>query len=146
MSTTPSATPSAPGATPRSAARTISAGLALIEAVVLVGFAVFYLAELAVGGGDDTARVVTSALVIVIAAVGLAGLARGWWVAATWARTPTLVWNVLLLPVGASLLQSAQVLIGSLVLVVAILSLVAAIASGVRTQGPEHQPEHDPSS
>ncbi|MEO9153876.1 MAG: hypothetical protein ABI243_15840, partial [Lapillicoccus sp.] len=105
---------------------------ALLEALVLVGFAVFYVMELVAGGGDDTARVVTSAIVIVISALGLGALARGWWAVATWTRTPTLVWNVLLLPVGASLLQAGQGLVGTLVLVVAVLSIGAAVAAGGR--------------
>lgn len=141
-----SSAPIDPHATSRSLAHTISAGLALLESIVLVGFAVFYLAELVVGGGNDTARVVTSAIVIVITALGLAYLARGWWAAATWARTPTLVWNVLLLPIGVSLLQSGQGLIGSLVLVAAVLSLVAAVASGRRPSSPEEGAEHDHAS
>ncbi len=139
-------TPTDPPATSRSLARSFSAGLALLEAVVLVGFAVFYVAELAVGGGNDTARVVTSAIVIVITAIGLVYLARGWWASATWTRTPTLVWNVLLLPVAASLVQSGQGLIGGLVLAVALLSLVAAIASGGSRPGAADDPEHDISS
>lgn len=136
-----STAPPEPRATSRPLARTLSAGLALLEALVLLGFAVFYVAELVVGGGNDTARVVTSAIVIVITAVGLAYLTRGWWTAATWVRTPTLVWNVLLLPVAASLVQAGQGLIGGLVLGVALLSLVAAIASGGRPPSPEGDPE-----
>lgn len=134
---TPSSDPGDPSGSSRSLARTASAALALLEALALLGFAAFYVFELVVGGGGDPARVVTSIIVILITALGLGVVARGWWGAVTWARTPTLVWNVLLLPVGASLVQSSQRLAATLVLVVAVLSLGAAIAAGGRPRAGE---------
>ena len=49
-----------------------------------------------------------------------------WLGAAAWPRTPTIVWNVLLLPVGISLTQGNRVLVGWAVIVVALVGIGAA--------------------
>jgi hypothetical protein len=92
----------------------------------MAGFAVYYVVELVLGEGSDATRVLMSALLIVIAAVGLGLLSRGWLGTAAWPRTPTIVWNVLLLPVGVSLTQGNRVLVGWVVIVVALVSIGTA--------------------
>lgn len=116
--------PSLPAA-PRGS-RTAAAALCAVQSLALLGFAAFYLYELGAGEGDDAGRVVMSALVILLAAVGLAALARGWTRWTRWPRTPTVVWDLLLLPVGFSLLGAGTTLPGAAVLAVAVLTLVAA--------------------
>ncbi|WP_231961520.1 hypothetical protein [Pedococcus dokdonensis] len=114
-------------ARPRDPFRTVAAGLCALQALALVGFVGFYLWELTQDDADDTTRVVMSALLILVFAVGIAALARGWVRGDNWPNTPTVVWNALLLPVGWSLVQSGRGVVGALVIVVALAGIVAAI-------------------
>ncbi len=107
-------------------ARTVAAVLCGLEAVALVAFAGFYVYELALGLGTDPARVVMSAVLIVLAAAGLAVLARGWLRWTRWPRTPTVVWHLLLVPVGWSVAQAGRPGLGAAVLAVALVALGAA--------------------
>ena len=106
--------------------RRLAALLTGLQALSLVGFAVYYVVELVLGEGSDTTRVLMSALLILLGGVGLGLLARGWLGSAQWPRTPTLVWNVILLPVGVSLVQGNRVAIGWVVIAVALVAIVAA--------------------
>ena len=106
--------------------RRLAAALTGVQAVALAGFAVYYVVELVLGEGSDATRVLMSALLIFVAAVGLGVLARGWLGVAAWPRTPTIVWNVILLPVGISLIQGDRVLIGWVVIAVALVVVVTA--------------------
>jgi hypothetical protein len=96
------------------------------QALALVAAAAFYLYELAAGEGSDATRVVMSALLILVGAAGLAALVRGWLGDGSWPRTPTLVWSVLLLPVGIGLVQGTRTLVGWTVVLVALACGVAA--------------------
>lgn len=98
-----------------------------VEVLALLGFVVFYLWELTQDSGGDVARVVMSAVLIAVFAVGIGALARGWVRGDNWPNTPTVVWNALLLPVGWSLVQGDRGLVGALVIVVALVGIVAAI-------------------
>ena len=106
--------------------RRLAAALTGVQAVALAGFAVYYVVELVLGEGSDATRVLMSALLIFVAAVGLGVLARGWLGVAAWPRTPTIVWNVILLPVGISLIQGDRVLIGWVVIAVALVVVATA--------------------
>jgi hypothetical protein len=106
--------------------RRLAALLTGVQALALAGFAVYYVVELVLGEGSDAIRVLMSALLILVAAAGLGALARGWLGVAGWPRTPTIVWNALLVPVGISLIQGNRVLIGWLLVVVAIVAIGAA--------------------
>ena len=112
---------------PRDVFRSVAAGVCAVQVVVLLGFVVFYLWELTQDSGGDVARVVMSALLIAVFAVGIAAMARGWLLGDNWPNTPTVVWNALLLPVGWSLVQGDRSLVGALVIVVALVGIVAAI-------------------
>ncbi|MBM6404377.1 hypothetical protein JQN72_09010 [Phycicoccus sp. CSK15P-2] len=102
-----------------------------LQSLVLVGVVGFYGYELAVGEGSDPVRVVMSGLLILLGAAGLAVLARGWWGRERWPRTPTVVWNALLVPVGWSLVQAGRTALGAGVLFVALLTGGAAVAARV---------------
>jgi hypothetical protein len=106
--------------------RRLAAALTGVQAVALAGFAVYSVVELVLGEGSDATRVLMSALLIFVAAVGLGVLARGWLGVAAWPRTPTIVWNVILLPVGISLIQGDRVLIGWVVIAVALVVVATA--------------------
>ncbi len=113
----------------------LGAGLCLLEAAVLVGFAVFYLVQLARGEGD-VATVVLSAALIVLMALLLMVLARFWFARSRRASTPTIVWNLVLVPVVYALYSSGDTLVATAVLVVVLTSLgtgVGAAASARET-------------
>ncbi len=111
--------------------RTVAAALCGVQALVLLGFAGFYLVELAAGEGSDTGRVVMSALVIVLAALGLAAVARGWLGERRWPRTPSIVWGLLLLPIGWGLVTAGRTVPGWLVLAAGLGTVGAAFAAKV---------------
>lgn len=112
---------------PRDPFRAVAAAICGLQALALLGFVGFYLWELTQDASDDATRVVMSALLILVFAVGIAALARAWVRGDNWPNTPTVVWNALLLPVGWSLVQSGRGLVGALVIVVALVGIVAAI-------------------
>jgi hypothetical protein len=109
-------------------ARRVAGASCGLQALALLGFAGFYFYELSLGEGSDPTRVVMSAVVILLGAAGLAALTRGWLTGRAWPRTPTLVWHALLVPVGVSLLQAGQGLVGGVVLLVAVVGFLAALA------------------
>ncbi|NYG07740.1 inner membrane protein involved in colicin E2 resistance [Phycicoccus badiiscoriae] len=117
---------------PRDGFRAVAGMVCAAQAVTLLGFVVFYLWELTQGSGGDVARVVMSALLIAVFAVGIAAMARGWLRGDNWPNTPTVVWNLLLLPVGWSLVQGGHGLLGALVILVALVGIVAAIRADTR--------------
>ena len=112
---------------PRDAFRSVAAAVCGLQVLALLGFVVFYLWELTQDSADDVARVVMSALLIAVFAVGIGAMARGWLRGDNWPNTPTVVWNLLLVPVGWSLVQGDHGLVGALVILVAVLGIVAAI-------------------
>ncbi len=118
--------------------------LCAVEALCLIGFAVFYVVELAAGAGSDRNQVLTSAALFVVMAAGLGYLARLWWAGSPWSATPTLVWHLVLLPVVIGLFQAGQVLIGLGVAVAVLLGLVSAVAG--RRRDCVAEPERDVSA
>jgi hypothetical protein len=75
----------------------------LLEGLVLLGFCVFFLYELVIGEGDDPARVVMSVVLMGIFALMLLLMARAWMRVLPWPRNPTILWNLLMLPVAWSM-------------------------------------------
>lgn len=109
--------------------RLVAGGVCLLQSLTLGALTVFYVWELAVGASADPARAVMSALLIAVGAVALALLARGWWRGLRWVSTPTIVWNLLLLPVAWTVLQSGRTVLGVLIGGAALLALVTAARS-----------------
>lgn len=116
----------APAPTNRDVARLVAGVLCALQALTLVGFVVFYLVELVRGASDDPTRVVMSAVLIAVFAALLGLVARAWLRGANWPNTPTIVWNVLLLPVSWSLIQGGWAAVGIPLLVVALAAVVSA--------------------
>ena len=126
----------------RSTARTLAAALCLLQALALVGFAGFYLVELVAGGASDVGAVVMSVALFLVVAAGLAYLARRWWTGSGAVTTPTVVWNVLLVPVAVGLAQSGQLILAVVLAVAVLVAIVAALAAGRAGAGPgETDPE-----
>lgn len=132
-STDPSTDPHlGPGAQPRSRptpAHRIAGALSLLEGLVLLGFVVFYVVEMVSGATDDLTRASVSAVLILVFAVALLALARGWFRADDWPKTPTVLWNALLLPVAWSLREGDRGQIALAVGAVALASIAAAVAA-----------------
>lgn len=103
--------------------------LTLVEALVVLGFAVFYVYEMVTGATDDLTRAATSGALILVFGIALLALARAWARASQWARTPTVLWNALLLPVAWSLHESERDAVALAVAAVAAASIVAALSS-----------------
>ncbi|QGN56757.1 hypothetical protein [Nostocoides sp. HKS02] len=127
----PGRLPAQPHGSSRDLMRTLAALVCAAEALTLVGFCAFYLYELTRGASADAGRAAVSALLIALVGVGLGVMARAWWRGAGWPNTPTVVWNVLLLPVALSLVQSDHTLIGLVVAVVALTAILAAIRARI---------------
>ena len=108
--------------------RLVAAGACALQAVVVAGFCVFYLVELALGRQSRTDVVLTSSALMLLAALGLGLLARAWRRGEDWPRVPTIVWDVLLLPVAWSLLQARQWVVAVLVGAVALVTIAAAVS------------------
>ena len=120
---------------PRDVFRSVAAAVCAAQVVALLGFVAFYLWELTQDASDDVTRVVMSAVLIAVFAVGIGALARGWVRGDNWPNTPTVVWNALLVPVGWSLVQSGRVLVGSLVILDAQTGIASAIKADTTDPG-----------
>ncbi len=106
--------------------RVAAAAVCAVQGLVLLAFCVYYLVELGRGSSQDAVRVVMSALLIAVFGGALLALARAWLTPAGWPRTPTLVWDVLLLPVAWGLHQSGQDLVAVAVGASALAGVVSA--------------------
>jgi hypothetical protein len=106
-----------------------------LQGLFLLGFCVFSLVELASSGSDSPTRVVMEVVLVALFALGLLVIARFWVAGADWPKTPTVVWNLLLVPVAWGLVQSGRGLIALAVAVVALTGIVSAATAG--TSNPE---------
>ena len=118
-----------PPVPPLGPASLAAAAVVALQALALAVFAVFYLVQFVRGSGGEAARVLSSVVLIAVFAAGLAFLARGLLTGHPFVRTPTVVWELLLLPVGVGLVQSGQVLVGALVLVASVVCLLGVALS-----------------
>jgi hypothetical protein len=129
-----------PGAEPRggvTVAHRVAGVLTLLEGLALLGIVVFYVVEMVSGATDDLARAAVSAVLILIFGVALLALARAWFRADEWPKTPTVLWNVLLLPVAWSLREGDQ---GTLALGLGTVALASIVAAVVAPRGPRGAP------
>ena len=79
------------------------------------------------GEASTTTRALTEAAVLVVLAAGVALLAINLLRHKSLAKTPTLLWNGMLVPVSFSLISGGAKLFGVATLVVAVVSFVAAL-------------------
>jgi K+-sensing histidine kinase KdpD len=104
-----------------------AAAVCLVEALALVVTALVYGLELADGRAVDASTASMSLVVCLIFAILLAVLAAAWRKSALWPRTPTLVWNVLLLPAAWTLTATNGIWVGLALAVVAVAGVVASL-------------------
>lgn len=116
------------------------AGIAAIEGLVLVGYAVFDLVSVirfGIQGPSEVSNPPAVALQILIFAVFGAGLllvARGWWRIRRWARAPFLLVQLLALVVGVPLVQAGgwvERFIGGATVAIAVVGGVIALTPAV---------------
>ncbi|MCE1178483.1 MAG: hypothetical protein LWW86_05560 [Micrococcales bacterium] len=115
--------------------RVIASLVCVAQALVLLGWCAFYAYEIAIGASDDVTRAAMSVLLIALFAAALFALGHIWFRTDNWwPRTPTIVWNLLLLPVAWSLHQSGRSLIAVGVALLAIVGIGSAMATANEQQ------------
>lgn len=105
--------------------RPLGAAVAGVLAIALLGFAGFYLYELAIGASDSPVRVIMSVVLFLMFALAAAAMSRGWLRGDSWPVTATLVAGALLLPTAWTLLQAEQFISGVLIAVVGVCGVYA---------------------
>ena len=108
-----------------------------LQALGCAGAAVFFLfAAPRDASLTDTSHVMFS-VVTLLFAVGLGLVTRGLWLGRNWPRTATVVWLVLLVPVGWAMIQAGRGLVGALILGSAFLGIGAVAREGMTVAGPD---------
>lgn len=110
--------------------RRVAATLILLQVLTILGFCAFYLVELVIGEGADAAQTVMSVVTFLVGAGCLGLVARGLWRGSAWARTPAVLWNVLVLLICVSLAQSGHWVLAAVVGMVAAGGVAATLAGG----------------
>lgn len=101
-----------------------------LEALVIAGFAVFYLVELVLGEGSDPMVVLMSALTMVVFVVGLSYVSAGLWRRHPRAQAPAIAFNFLLVPLGIAMFQFAPPLLAGAILVGAVATIACTALMG----------------
>jgi len=108
----------------------LAAALLAVQVLAILGFSGFYLVELALGAEANATQTVMSVVTFLVGAAALAVVARGLFRGAGWARTPSVLWNVLVLLIAVSLAQSGQLPWSLAVGAVAVGGIVGVLAAG----------------
>lgn len=98
-----------------------------IEGVALCVMAALVLWTLVDGSASTTARATTEGIALLLLAVGVLVLAANLLRRKALAKTPTLLWNVMLVPVGWNLYQGGAKALGVATIAVAVVTIVAAL-------------------
>ena len=107
----------------------VAGAVCLLEAVLLFVTAGMYGIELAAQESIDPNTASMSLVVSVIFAILLLVVGMSWLRGRSWPRTPTIVWNLLLLPAAWTLVTSSGLWIGLAVAVMALIGVGAALLS-----------------
>lgn len=116
--------PIAPSTPPRAAG-----AVCLVEALLLLVTAGMYGLELLAGEAFDANSASMSLVVSLIFAILLVVLGMSWLRRREWPRTPTMVWNALLLPAAWSLGTSTGLWFGLGLAALALVGIAAALLS-----------------
>ena len=108
----------------------IAAAIIALQALGCAALAVFFPLLAAQRASLSSTSHVMFSVVTALFAAGLGLVARGLWRGLSWPRTATVVWLVLLLPVGWAMVQASSGLAGGLILGSAIAGLAAVTAEG----------------
>ena len=113
----------------RSGLARAAAGIVGAQGLLLVLFAVVFAVKSVHGENDGRGEVVAFIVLLVLSGAGLGLMARALWRHRSWPRTAAMVWEVLLVPVAVSLIQSGWLVVGLLVLLGAIVAIAAVVLS-----------------
>lgn len=108
----------------------LAAALVALEALVIVGFVVFYGYEVAVGEGTDLLIVIMSAVTMLVFVIGLAYTAKGLLRRHPRAQAPAIAFNFLLVPLGIAMFQFAPWWAAAGVLVLGVGTIAAVLLMG----------------
>lgn len=108
----------------------VAAVLVGLEALVIAGFALFYLVELVLGEGSDPMVVLMSALTMVVFVVGLGYASVGLWRRHPRAQAPAIAFNFLLVPLGIAMFQFAPPQLAAGILVGAVATIASTALMG----------------
>lgn len=124
------APPQSRGAGPAapSRSRLVAVGVSGIEGAALVGLGIFAIVLILAGHADDPISAGLVAGLALLGGVGLGAAAWALWRGERWPRSLSLVWQLIMLPVGYSLLDDqppvgAALLVGAVATVVSLLAL-----------------------
>jgi hypothetical protein len=123
----PATEPRHPDGTAVGPARATAAGVTAAQGLTFVGLGIATAITVGTGKADDGGSAALAAAFWMLAGVGLGLVAWALWRGRHWARSPSLVWQLLMLPVGWSLLDTQSV-IGLIVLVSAVAALIALLS------------------
>jgi hypothetical protein len=110
-----------------SRARIVAALVTAAQALTLLGLSVFSILETIDGRADDAFSAYLLGGLGLLTGGGLGWIAWSLWRGARWARSPSLVWQLVMLPVGYETLDTRQ-WIGFALLVSAAAALVSLLA------------------
>lgn len=105
----------------------VAAGVCLIEALLLVITAGSYGLELASGEAVEANAASMSLVVSLIFALLLLAIGMSWLRGRAWPRTPTIVWNLLLLPAAWTLGTTSGLWFGLGLAVLALAGVLGAV-------------------
>lgn len=108
----------------------VAAALVVVEAVVIAGFAAFYLYELAIGEGQDLMVVIMSVVTMVVFVIGLSYTAKGLLARHPRAQAPAIAFNFLLVPLGIAMFQFAPWWLAGAVLVLGVGTIASVFLMG----------------
>lgn len=107
--------------------RLIATGVSGAQALTLLVLGIFSFAMVGAGRADDPTSAALMACLAVLVGAGLAYAACELWRGARWARSPSLVWQLVMLPVGYSMLDTLRP-VGTVLLISAVAAVVSLLA------------------
>ena len=114
----------------------VAAAILGLQALGCVAVAVLFLFAAPKGASLSGTSHVMFSVFTTLFAVGLGLVARGLWQGLGWPRTATVVWLVLLVPVGWALVQAGRGLVGVLILGSAVVGIGAVAAESRKAARP----------
>jgi len=125
----------------RPAALLVAAGVVLVEALTLLGYALVAVVQGLRGDRSGAMGPALLAVVLLVWAAGLVVAARGLFRVQRWARAPVVVSELLVLAVGIQLAQGATRWAGALLVAVTVVALVAVLSPPATAALVERPPE-----
>lgn len=100
------------------------------EALVVTGFAAFYLIELLLGEGSDPIVVIMSIVTMAVFVIGLSYVSVGLWQRHPRSQAPAIAVNGLMIPLGIAMFQFAPAIVAAAVVLAAVTVIAATFAMG----------------